>query len=236
MLHQAGLGDLHSWIDTHVESYFGEYPCSNIYDWMIYEELAEPFIVISINLVQGEDSGEDIRAALFWAAKNLRTYANTASLDGISAARRHFFVGGLSMGAWKTCMCMRNDFALFGNYILGYGGAYYEGVERNWMQFEKECGKKFIKSLIVSGGETDPSFHTNEIIYAAISKHSERHLFRKYPGGHGFAAAIPFMYNALGFIYEDYGRAKDLISGYSVSVKNAISVVYEKSFEKIETY
>ena len=236
MLHQAGAGDMHSWIDTPVQSYFGDYPCSNIYDWMIYEKLAAPFIVISINLKQGEDSTADINAALLWAVKNLRTYAEKRSFSGIEAAREHFFVGGLSMGAWKTTTCMKDCFELFGNYVFGYGGSYYYGSEEEWKTFEEENGKRFIKNLFVACGNEDQSYQHDLMIESALRNHAKRHMFKTYQGGHSFAAAIPFMYNALAFIYEDYSRVNTVINGCGSAVFDSVLLVYEKSFGNNETY
>ena len=230
-LHQAGIGDLRSWIDANVKNAYVEFPCSQIYDWLIYEKRIPPIIVISINLKQNEDSEEDIRNAVLWAAKNLSTYADEGTFAGIERAREHFFVCGLSMGAWKACSVLQKDFDLFGNYIFGYGGGYYNG-DPAWSEYETAIGRKLIKNLIVVCGKEDRSYNSNVVTESLLAKHSDRHMFKAYPGGHGFAAVIPLLYDGLSFIYDDYAYASDKSNRIVHSTAELIQLCAKTEFKK----
>lgn len=205
MLHQAGKGNLSSWIETPCQSYGGELPPKQVYDWLIYEKKIPQILVMCINLELNVNNREDIRNAMHWAGDNLRTYAKNGTDEELAKARKHFFVGGLSMGAWKSDKCMREDYDIFANYIIGYGGDINYAASEIGKQYMKEHdGEYFIENLIILCGSEDVSFDDTKANYRAMAPVSHYSKYFRYGGGHGWAAAIPTMYDSLLFIYADY--------------------------------
>lgn len=225
MLHQAGSGNLSSWIEAPCNSCGGAIPPKQIYDWLIYEKKIPQILVVCIDLDINENNRDDIRNAMHWVGNNLRTYAKNGTDEELSKAREHFFVGGLSMGAWKANKCMREDYDIFGNYIVGYGGGVNYAAHEIGKSYVKENNEKyFIKNLIVGCGNKDGSYKDTVKNYNILSTVSEKYHYFEYRGGHGWAAAIPMIYDALMFIYEGYEQSVyDVTSNVVLHMKTLLS-------------
>lgn len=224
MLHQAGNGNMSSWIETPCQSYGGILPPKQVYDWLIYEKRIPQILVVCVNLELNEDNRDEIRNAMHWAGDNLRTYAKNGTDEELAKARAHFYVGGLSMGAWKTDKCMREDYDIFGNYIIGYGGAVnYTARTIGDAYMKDNAGKWFIKNLIIGCGDKDVAYENLQENLRILSPVSERHHFFRYFGGHGWSAAIPMIYDALTFIYDGYSElASSCVSQTVSSMKTSL--------------
>ena len=225
MLHQAGNGNHSSWIETPVQSYGGLLPLKQVYDWLIYEKKIPPIIVACINLELGVDNRQDIRHAMHWIGDNLKTYANDGSDESLTEARYHFYTGGLSMGAWKGTKCMREDYDIFGNYIFGYGGDVNYLIDDLSKEYAKTHNNKILNNVVIGCGNKDKSFNSNKENYRLLSKYSNKCRFYEFQGGHGFAVAIPFMYDALLFIYKDY--KVEIFNQYNEMITNIIKSIEE---------
>lgn len=227
MLHQAGNGNYSSWIETPCQSYGGLLPPMQVYDWLIYEKKIPPILVACINLKLGVDDRENIRNGMAWCGDNLRTFAKDGSMESLHAAREHFFVGGRSMGAGKTDECLRKDYDIFGNFIIGYGGAAnYVAREIGDRYNGQYPDEYFIYNLIYCCGEKDVAYDSTQIGLQVLAPVSKRSHYFKYYGGHGWAAAIPTIYDSLLFIYQDYeepcASLTDLIHTVIQAIQNKL--------------
>lgn len=210
MLHQAGAGNHSSWIETPVQSYGGVLPLKQVYDWLIYEKKIPPIIVACIDLDINRDDRENIRNGMHWIGDNLRTYAVDGTDEELSKARYHFSTGGLSMGGWKGSKCMREDYDIFGNFILGYGGDTNYCIKELSKEYSLMHDDNILNNVVICCGKEDISFNSNKAAYYLYKTYANNCAFYQFQGGHGFASVIPFMYDALQFIYRDYGKAAEL--------------------------
>lgn len=140
-LHGA-YSDEHSMMEEkHLVKRVGEIRFLDVYDNIIYTRRAEPFIVLSLNTysLAGEEFwtekgcerlGEELRERVLpYAVEHYRTYAADASLAGISAARGHIAVVGLSNGAlYALRAAMADNLALFGGFAC-FSANYPETTE-----------------------------------------------------------------------------------------------------------
>lgn len=211
-----GLG---GWSKDPISSNFSspQYPDMqghNIYDWVIYQGLCKPFIMVSVTPPQ-DFSMRFLKAELLncvfpYILKNLSTYAEGTSMEDVKAAREHYAFTGVSQGAgYVYWLGMGEMFEYFGSYAAIAGE--FGNAERAWEGLTSEKYRDLpVGCFYVGGGSLDVyNLRDGQAAFDKFTAEDERFVegvnafSQSYYGGHNWFSWLPCYFNALQVLFPD---------------------------------
>lgn len=224
LLHGSG-GDITDWI-TKSQNVFSRRDCVGIsgrklYDWMIYEGKIKPVIIASIDNNYRNTYKEletDVNNVIKAIVDNFSTFAPSFSDENITNARKHFTIGGLSMGSMFLMRYMLDYPDFFGNYLLISGYSNIAGFQKELAEIENKPEKVFI------GCGVDDWF----IMYARrinefMPQCSYDVEFVEYAYGHNWRTWFSSIYDSLIYLYGTDNKHGDFQSGAKSIIKRICS-------------
>lgn len=225
LLHGSG-GDITDWI-TKSQNVFSRRDRVGIsgrklYDWMIYEGKIKPVIIASIdNNYQNtyKELETDVNNVIKAIVDNFSTFAPSFSDENITNARKHFTIGGLSMGSMFLMRYMLDYPDFFGNYLLISGYSNIAGFQKELAEIENKPEKIFI------GCGADDWF----IMYARrinefMPQCSDDVKLVEYAYGHNWRTWFSSIYDSLIYLYGTDNEHGDFQSGAKSIIKRICSI------------
>lgn len=196
-----GRGDNEkSWIQTKHKVNNKKMTGQNLFNWMTYDKVCKPFIVVSFNCHDKyfPTLMNDIKDIIKLVSMNYSTYVKgTYSDEDIIAARDHIILGGLSRGSGNTCWFMSENLEYVGNYICMSGTRCYDEIVE-----KLENSEYGITNYFTACGKNDTKYQPDLIkYYNTIQRYSKNNLCVLYKGaGHDWKTWYSGVYDALKFM------------------------------------
>ena len=176
LLHGHTL-NMHAFMDSVMGFDYGvRVQYKNDYDWIFYENLCRPCIIVTLNTpAEGYHQFRDMQYELRYdvlpyIANNFATYAKDGSDESLIAARDHFGLGGSSNGAGFTHGgSIYSNMAYFGSVLMMSGGMNYTHQTKNILD-GLEQGYK-LNAFIRACGSLDPLYEGVEYGYRYVANH-----------------------------------------------------------------
>lgn len=176
LLHGHTL-NMHAFMDSVMGFDYGvRVQYRNDYDWIFYENLCRPCIIVTLNTpAEGYHQFRDMQYELRYdvlpyIANNFATYAKDGSDESLIAARDHFGLGGSSNGAGFTHGgSIYSNMAYFGSVLMMSGGMNYTHQTKNILS-GLEQGYK-LNAFIRACGSLDPLYEGVEYGYRYVANH-----------------------------------------------------------------
>ena len=141
-----GTGDnASSWLQTKHSVWGKKINGQNIFDWMAYDNVCKPFIVVTFN--SGYNSlfpNNEIIKVMKIAAQHYNTYLGNGSDESITAYREHVIVGGLSRGSGNSYQFAAEHPEYVGNLICMSGSRCLEELKASLTKSNLKINKLFI--------------------------------------------------------------------------------------------
>ena len=200
LMHGDG-GTLHSWLTQQYDLFGHITEGRYVFDWMAYEKVTVPFIVVTLNNKPKEQGTmvRDVTDALLFVADAYSVYPQS-TVESLIENRDHITIGGLSRGSMLTHWVMRVTPEIAGNYIcMSAAGPYAQVPE---MLDKKQVR---IRKLFSAVGVDDAVFHDiTKKAFDLIQPYADESMYLEYAYGHTWQVWLPGVYEALKFILPAY--------------------------------
>lgn len=193
----------------------------NDYDWIFYENLCRPCIIVTLNTpAEGYHQFRDMQYELRYdvlpyIANHFATYAKDGSDESLIAARDHFGLGGSSNGAGFTHGGgLYSNIAYFGSILMMSGGMHYVGHTENILEGEKEGYK--LNCFIRACGSLDSLYDGVASGYRYVAKHvdylepGKNIFFFEVKQGHNGRVGYTALVNSLQVLFPPMDDEMDI--------------------------
>lgn len=200
LMHGDG-GSMHSWLDKVYNLWDKDIAGSNIFDWMAYEHVTVPFIIITLNNKPSNPDimSQDIIDALLYITEHYSVYPKS-SYDSLIENRNHITVGGLSRGSILTHNFMKYYPEAAGNYICMSAS----GPSYNAAKILKERNIRINKFFTAVGVSDDRFYEETKESYDVLKKYSDNSKYLEYIYAHNWCVWLCGIYDGLKFILPQY--------------------------------
>lgn len=202
VLMHGGGGSPQNWINTKWDISGRQFTLCDIYDNIVAEGNAEPFIIVSIPAWVGENQiASDLRyGVLPVIAEKYSTYP--------IGEREHWGIGGLSNGSFLTFKAgMAQCFDLFGNFVALSGNGYHEMVDE---AISKDDWKELPITCFFAGcGNWDGLSYQSYEGFKFLRDNNDRLVenrncwYKSVVGGHDWKVWSTEIYNALQVLFKE---------------------------------
>ena len=198
LMHGDG-DDIRGWLCKPHPIAGGKTTGRNILDWLAYEGLCRPFLVVCIdNNVTGYGKRilEDLPPALAFVADKFSTYAREGTEEAVVAARDHFVVGGLSRGAIYAYSLLEKKPQYAANYLcLSAGGS------REALEAALQTSDYALENYFVGVGVGDETFYwASKRTYERVSPFAQQAELVEYAYRHDWTTWFSGLYDGLRFL------------------------------------
>ncbi len=201
LLMHGGGGSMYSWLTKERELFDCIFEGRDVFDWMAYEKVTVPFIVITLNNKPDypEIMVRDIRDALLFVAARYSVYPR-ATTESLIENRDHITIGGLSRGSILTHWFLSITPEYAANYICMSAAGPYKDIPA---ALEKK--QVHIKKLFAAAGVADEGYYSmTKTSYEFLKDYADESLYLEYIYGHSWHVWFPGVYEALKFILPEY--------------------------------
>ncbi len=207
LLMHGGGGSMHSWLTKERELFGHILEGRYVFDWMAYEKVTVPFIVVTLNNKPDdpETMVRDIRDALLYVATTYSVYPD-ANTDSLILNREHITVGGLSRGSILTHWFLSITPEYAGNYICMSAAGPYTEIPQALENKHVRMLKLFSAVGVIDGGYYDMT----KTSYEFLKPYADESMYLEYRYGHTWEVWLSGVYEALRFLLPEYSTEYEL--------------------------
>lgn len=199
LMHGDG-GNLNSWLTKTYNLFGKDIQGRYIFDWITYEKLVVPFIVVTLNNKpkNPHEMSNDIIDALLYIADHYNVYP-TASMNSLIKNKKHITIGGLSRGSILTHWFIRYYPELASNLIcMSAAGPYKEAAEK----LDKQ-NIKILKLFTAVGINDEKHYEDTRKSYKVLKPYAEESIYLEYRYDHSWCVWMPGIYEAIKYILPE---------------------------------
>ena len=198
LMHGDG-DDISGWLRVPHAISGGRTTGRNILDWLAYEQVYSPFLVVTIDnnvTTYGKHILEDLPQALAFVAGTFSTYAREGTPEAVVEARDHFTVGGLSRGSIYAYDFLVKEPQYAANYLCLSSGGSREALEAALQNADYGLEKYF-----VGVGVTDGTFYwASKRTYERVAPYARQPQLVEYAYAHNWSTWLNGLYDGLRFL------------------------------------
>ncbi len=200
LLHGGG-GSMYSWLTTERDLFGHSVQGRYIFDWMAYEKVTVPFIVVTLNNKPDDPEAmvRDMRDALLYVANNYSVYPE-GTVESLIQNREHITVGGLSRGSILTHWFLSITPEYAGNYICMSAAGPYTEIP----QALENKHVRMLKLFSAVGAADENYYDMTKTSYEFLEPYADESAYLEYRYGHTWEVWFPGVYEALRFILPAY--------------------------------